>query len=1081
MTSKHIRRDFSAFKKNVIRPTDEYVGIEIFSFDPKFTRTYLRETNTLNNSINTIGTSWKAWSCYASPNDNDMEFYIDYIVREVGDYRIDLIYEKSNHLHSKKEINTGANLSGEILIESNNGTVLNDNVLFEGENNVIKRKCIYSSLNEGKHKITITVPHNCYFMGVIIYKVLKFTANNQYGDTRNATVQKDNLMLNSATLTISDKTSPSELTAEIAYDNALECEDSASGFYIDYMDEVNYYVKDDDKQIQRVFGGYVSSVLPDDNHTKLSIHCADRLVDGQKKYVLDLIKMQGGSTKQSEDEYSDGMTKLFNSYPQALKYICTLHEITLNSNITNNYLVDGEKYKKGLILNYGKKKNIKSIPVTNGISTPSDNFIMIRNKPSSDKKQIWELYDAKKKAKTPPLLSNKPYMHITYGIGSPEVTHSKEITETVDVTDEIAGSQKFSKCGVSQDKKFVMGIGKNSAGAELGRYPYKNTYKSIFENKCPMCGKTGVLKWDCIKKQPETEITCSACLADFCSVTGYDKNGTLRSKLKKVGNTVKSSSSEQKKLKSGSMVAVAGTNVQITPDDIFKAITKIAFKYKYKLRNTTSSYSAMKKAGYGDCWAFSDLIFTELSKYGVSCKIVEYVTNESPAHRSVLYKNAKGKWVDFPYREYGWGTKYNNMLNNTSASKSAGYVKINKGKNIGSASAKGKSTTKKQKTTIKTTTGYNKEKPFQGYLQITYSVGQTASFKNKTKKLYIKFTHTASEKNSLNIANFPLYWINNTIKQTTLQRDNESFNLVNYIRDTQHIGETDNIYLHAIHMIAPKVLATSDNKDTDWYKVDKTNIDESSCKLKLYQITFDDNRSVNSSDVESCGKTVNEMLKQFVDDAGYLVDMSYGLHRCDDRINFRVNNNTTVAFTAREGNDNNILSWNSISYSPVSSLYNMSMYVFKDFNGQYKYVDTRSPDSVLRYHEQCTLKTTGDSISSEEAYYNARMNENFNPNESYTFTITVPNYPDLKLGDLVQVIANAKKLNTIKELQSIKIMYDKSKMPRVQTELGLGELAPDIQLNRNMRELRSNAKKESTAFGGSVIVENDENIYIWDR
>ena len=157
------------------------------------------------------------------------------------------------------------------------------------------------------------------------------------------------------------------------------------------------------------------------------------------------------------------------------------------------------------------------------------------------------------------------------------------------------------------------------------------------------------------------------------------------------------------------------------------------------------------------------------------------------------------------------------------------------------------------------------------------------------------------------------------------------------------------------------------------------------------------------------------------------------------------------------------------------------MQVFKDFNGQYLYVDTRDPTSIMKYQEQCTLQTVNESIDKTEAYYNARMNSKFNNQQTYTFTITVPNYPDLQLGDLVQVIANAKKLSTIKELQSIKITFKSNSIPRIQTELGLGELAPDIQLKKNIRDLRREAKKETTSFHRTAVPVDEPTIYLWDR
>ena len=1093
MASKHITRDYSAHKRSVIRPYDEFVKLEIFSFDPKYTRTYIAEDNTLKKGTNAVKTSWKSWACYKSTNgSNPMEFAVNYPVIEDGEYRIDIIYEQSNHLYNNTKIDTGKDLVGHITINDGETDTYDKAHTFDGENNVIKRISLYQHLNAKNHTINIEVPINCYLMGVIIRKVIKYVGDNYYGDALGS--EEGNLMLTSATMTLSDMTKASELQCEIGYDDAFECDESPSGFYIDFRDEVNFYVKDDDNNIDRVFGGYVSSILPDSDRTKLTIHCADRLSDGQNKYILDQMVLQGGTKSQADDEYTDGMTMNFNSYPQALKYLCDCHEVTLKSNISKDYTVDGEKFHNGVSITFGKNKLVKKIPVTNGQSTPSSNYILIRNNSTSDKKQTWTLYDASKVAKKPVDITSYGFMHITYGLGSPKTELKSKTTEKVDVADTTAGSQKFGKCGQSSDGKYLMAIGQPSVGkSHRGKFSYNKIYKTIFENRCPHCG--GKLVWDrgnskanCVhcggysrsKREwgniSESEITCSKCCADFCAVTGWDKDGKFQSKykLKKVGSTVESSRAEQNKLQDGKMVAVPKSNIEVTPDSIFQAITKLAFKYKYKRGATGQTYSQMKKSGHGDCWGFSDLIFQQLKRYGVSCKIVRYPTNSSDEHRSVLYKNDKGKWTDFPYREYGWDKKYNNALNNTSKSKSGGKVDQFNGVSIGNAKLTG-STSKTETTTVTTTKGYDKDKPFQGYLKIGYSLSQ--SFKAKKYDVYVKFTQTATAQNSINTG-LPLYWVNNTVKQTTLKLDGNR-SLVDFLKNLH--GEDAHIYLQSIHMIAPIVKATKENEDVDWYKLDNSTVDNSSCKLNLYQIVFDDNASTEPSELNSCGKTVNAMMKDLVEDGGYYVEMEYGLHRNDDKIHFRVLNQSSESYTASEGDNNNILTWNNISYSPVSSMFNLSMQVFKKPNGMYYFIDTREPYSILHYGEQCTLQTSNEPITEKEAYFNARMSDKFNPNQTYTYTVTVPNYPNLRIGDLVKVVANAKKLNGVKEVSSIKITFDYSKMPRIQTTIGLDELAPDIQLKKNIRKLREDTKKESTAFSTSAIPVSDEIYYEWDR
>lgn len=1082
MDSKHIERDYSAHRKSVIRPYDEYVKLEIFSFNPKFTEYYLRKLNTLKGKSNTSNTSWKSWSCFKSADmQNPMHFSIKYNVKEVGQYRIDLIYEQNDYIHSNKNKNTNKDLLGKLEIDGDGY-----DISFNGENNVIKRHSTFYNFTElGSKTLNIEVPHNCYFMGVIIGKIIKYTGDNMYGESLGS--EEGNMVLTSATVTNANMTKPTELSAEVFYDPDFVCDESPSGFFIDYGDEVNFYVKTDSGIIKQVFGGYVSSVLPNSDLTKLSIACADRLIDGQNKYILDQMKLGGGETDDKESEYPTSMIKDFDSYPKALKYLCDIHETTLLSNISNQFTVDGEKFHKGIVLTYGSSKNIKKIPTTNADSTPSKNYIMVRNKPSSEKKQVWTLYDASKNAKTPLEFTNYPYLHITYGLGAIKTESKSEVTEKVDSSDTVAGSQKFTKCGVSEDGKYLMAIGLPSAGKLDTK---KGWTKTIFERKCPHCGSTNLVwdidyggsnGWGHAPCRGNTEgggveghIFCKGCDADY-SVQGWEHNGSKKYHLTKVSSTVSSSKSEKDKLRKGNMVAVPKTGVTVSSDDIFKAITKIAFKYSYNLSSGASSYSAMKKSGKGDCWAFSELIFTELKKYGVSCKIVDYKTNESNHHRSVLYKDSKNKWADFPYREYGWGTKYNNMLNNTSASKSGHMVKEFKGHSIGNVKSTKSGTSSTQKTTITTTKGYDKSKPFQAYIKLTYSL--TQSFKSKKYSVNIKFTQNAPSSPSINDFQLPLFWVNNTIKQATLKKD--KLTLVDYLKSIH--GENSRFYLQSIQFIAPKIKATEENKDVDWFKYDDSTNDNSSCKMNLYQIVFDDNPKISSSNLQSCGKSVNSMMEELVKEAGYYVNMSYGLHRKDDVINFRVVNQTKEQFIATEGDNNNILAWNSISYSPISSLFNMSMQVFKLENGQYKYIDTSDPESILRYGEQCTLQTNNEVMDVKEAYFNAIHSEKYNPSQTYTFSITVPNCPNLELGDLVKVVANAKKLNTIKEVNSIKIKFDTSKIPRVQTELGIGELAPDIQLTQNLRNLRSQTKEESTIFSSSATPISDEIYYEWDN
>jgi len=948
-----------------------------------------------------------------------------------------------------------------------------DRLNFDGEPNILKRTTLYVNMGEkGNHKLAIDVPVNCYFVGVIIRKIKLFTGDNV--DSAGT-----NLSLTECSVTHSDMVKPSEASFTVSYSQTFDNPLSRSGFYMDYMDEVNVYYRVNDKlngEVVRRFGGYISTVKLDDDRTTLQFSCADRLQDGENKYILDSLLILKGTVADTEWEYYNPIN--FQNYGQALKYICDVFEVTLDSNISKNYLVAGEKYSTAKAIKFGKNKDIKKIKTTNCTSKVNKNSIMLRNNASGKKKQVFELYNAEKHVKKPIDITNHLTFHMTYGLGATKSEKKNTTIEQVDNSENAAGSQKFGKCGRSQDGKYLMAIGQRSVGKGKNTYPYHQIYRTVFENKCPHCG--GKLVWDSGRKDTdcvhcghykhskrewgnisETEITCSNCCADFCSVTGWDKDGHYSKRLKYVKRPVKSSKAEQNKLHNGEMSGVAKSGVKVSSDDVLKSVAKIAKKYKYE-RGTSATYSSMKKSGKGDCHAFSDLIFTELKKYKVACRIYEFSTSQSSTHQEVYYKNAQNGWSRFPYAKYN----LNHMLYTTKGAnlKDRPYKEY-KGGNIANVTTKG-SNTSTNTTTTTSTYGYDKDAPLQGYIQIIYST--TQSFKAKTKTVNLNFTQKAGTNND--VSGLSAVWVNNATRQT-------SVDLKNWFADNE---PNQRIYLQGIKIIAPKIKTKTEEDKTTWYTSDKSTKDNSSCKMNLYQIIFDDRQPLNPTDLQSCGKTVIDMLGTVVEQSKYLVSMTYEQHRCDDRIHFRVDNDNRIKFEATEGDNNNILNWSNITYTPVSTLRNKSICVFKDTANKYKYVDTADIGSMLNYGEKTTLQTISEQTGSKEAYFNARNTADYNPEQQYTYTIVVPYAPKLELGDLVQVVSNYRKLNDVKTVESIKITYKNSQIPKIQTEIGLDEIEPYLRIRKEQEALRKQARSDKTYFGRTASPIEDPDIYIWD-
>ena len=1121
MVHKYIKRDWTdhTSSNEYLSDEDEYIKFEVFSFDPSFTQTYTAKDNTLR-AENAKKVNFKSIPCFQSKDKiNVMEFTLDYKTEENGLYRIDILYEQSNKMYTGNDAvyNTGKDLAGwydiylagskaehkavsqipvgkldpsitgdlkidkqtyKLLTQiSKKSTGITDlkkkadvpvsskPLTFEGENNALKRKTLFQNWNAGTYKVEFAVPYNCYVIGAIIRKVVKFwgTNNDEPGS---------NLQFTEATLNDSEILKAKELEVTVGFDDSFECPDNRSGLYLEYMDEANLYVKNLEGNVVRKFGGYVSTPLPTADKRTISIHCADRLKDGENRYILDLLLIQDGAEEHTD--YDKNTTKSFKEYGQALKYLCKMYEQTLKSNIGANSHVQGEKWKEGFTLTFGKKKKIKKISVTNGKTKVNKKSIMLRNNASGKKKQVWQLY----KAKNPQNITPYNNLHLTIGLGDTKTEHKQKSTIASDGSNS-ANAQKWGKCGRSADGKYIMGIGQKSSAKDPKSYKYSDYYKGIFKNKCPHCG--GKLVWDsgrsdsnCVhcggykhsKKEwgsiPETEFTCEGCCADY-SIFGNEKDSPWK-KLEKVSIT-KSSKSEQNKLHKGEMVAVADKNQKISSDDIFKAIKKASKGWRHDT-GTGSTASYLEKHGVGDCWAWSDWISKQLKKYKVNHKISEYKSSGSNVHRSVLYQNSKGKYVDFPYRDYN----FPNGTYNTSGSKNGKKVYTYKaGGRINQAvvSGKGSGTQTIEKTI---TNGYDKDAPFQAYIDLCFYLGAS----KKKHHLYIDFTQ--SSKSDYSITGLKPVWANNHSKKISL------VGICDKIREYWHTNQ--DIYVDSISFIAPKIVAKTKDDKTTWYTNDKNTEDNSSCKMLLYELSINNQPAVEPSDLQANGKSVNDVMKGIVESGGYTATMVYGEHRKDDEIHFRVDEQGTPVFTATEGDDNNILEWGSINYNPANELFNNSTCVFKrKKTTKYSYVETTDIDSIIKFQEQTTLITENEGIGEQEAYYNARHNEKFNPDQTYTYTITVKGSPDLDINDLVEVIADMQILNTLKEVKSTTLKYAHNSKPVLQTDIGLDELAPDLQLRKTIKEMRDTTKQKSTYFGdgkgGADAVNNDE-LYEWE-
>ena len=114
----------------------------------------------------------------------------------------------------------------------------------------------------------------------------------------------------------------------------------------------------------------------------------------------------------------------------------------------------------------------------------------------------------------------------------------------------------------------------------------------------------------------------------------------------------------------------SGTGGKIIGNDAIEIGNSLASNYGFCAGANSEDYESMKAKGCGSCWAWSDALYTELTRIGYTCRIVQYPTSQSSRHRSVQIKE-NGAWNDYPYRN----TNIPNGAYSTSGSSSGQVIR----------------------------------------------------------------------------------------------------------------------------------------------------------------------------------------------------------------------------------------------------------------------------------------------------------------------------------------------------------------------------------------------------------------------
>jgi hypothetical protein len=201
-----------------------------------------------------------------------------------------------------------------------------------------------------------------------------------------------------------------------------------SGLIFDYRDEINLWVKDTTGTFQQVFGGYISTVEVDDDLTKMTMQCADRLIDMDRRYNISEIQLKQEDRANDDTSYKYGIDflKNYNYYSSALKFLLRNTELPMRTNVkTGDPLVMRKNWK---LVTY-KKGATEKLATSNATATPYKNSMTLRNGDDTLKAQSITIYNNKSRSVC---LNDYPNMYFHYGLGTHEWTEEYDVvTSTV--------------------------------------------------------------------------------------------------------------------------------------------------------------------------------------------------------------------------------------------------------------------------------------------------------------------------------------------------------------------------------------------------------------------------------------------------------------------------------------------------------------------------------------------------------------------------------------------------------------------------------------------------------------------------
>lgn len=1113
---KHNKKSWSDYQRYSSHVYDEKFLLELFHNERDYEMHYLCSPKSALEVSNAKIEGWKSETNYVSRDGNDYYLRTTFIAPVTGEYNIEVVYRTA----------TEGSFISLWFCDGNE-----ESRFMKGSPEYRSRMIKNYHFQKGEHMFHLHCNANIHVIGIAIKSITEYRADDSLK-------RENRLTLIKATHKVSSMTSADELSFELLYDSEWKDPQSLTNFLFDYRDEVNFHLINNDGEMEQVFGGYVSSCTLNSTETTLTVNCAGRLIDGEKRFIVEEMTV-GGDASVIEENYPLEYTRKFDDYIDATEYLFDNFEQPLSSNVSQ---ILGLKKYEGVEWDYTNRESLDRCNAENVSKDLMPMGAYIRNNSGTKITERLDLFNKEWFRNGEPIfLDDYPIFYITYGMGEAVTQLEAEQTET-----DVGGvGSGVSVGGVITTNMYP------TCGCCGGTVPYKR-YKKSWKNYCPNCKKSGTLK-DTPKGTVDGELTCSmalgGCDADYCGYCGGDKWGG--GKCRRVKLTPASASENGN--------AGDGTGVSKSTVKVFDQVNKQCFKYNFGAG--ISKVSQMKKQGYGDDRAFSELIFSELVDMGVGAKIVQSPKGNNNAFNSVLVKNTEGKYVDYPYTSDDFKKHFGTNLTPSSASVngSVSYSRDGLGVNIKDGIIEG---------TVATTNGFDKDKPFMAYIVMEYSVSDGKAYNgnveirlNDNYKISTKVTNGNGNLDWGNFANYDGEFFQHTSVKTDewngvlnitlpngdidevivthgegtidlsqLENYTGEFGvkpLSNSIDTSHHLSfidftaqkpdnymtwsgltplflnnivntssvniidrmreqwKTPHVYLHRLYfeyVVGDEALWASEETTDDEGNTTVSNTDNSSHRMILQNAGFRNGTLLNPVDLSATGKTVNSVLATALESGELKMKMYPARHRRDDKVILTKDKSYEPVFTIDESK--NVLAISSWNFTPASDFMDRSLVVFKnkmedeEKGAVYNYTESRNPHDILRYGEINKLTSLSDDISKQEAYYNAKKEFSNVVGDSMTITVFgCP--PNLHIGDYVECLFEDATYNDVKEVKSIEHEFDIKQAPYIQTKLGLNRPNPELALRRKFEVDRQTAKQHETLFSRTAVYDN--NTYTFEE